>query len=595
LNKPFLILFTFFSSYRSVIDRLTLLVILLALTSCGGTSKVTSRKYDGLNNSELSDKQNQKIQVLFFDGLKENALENYDRAENNFLSIIKIDKKHAASFYHLALIYELKQDYERALGCAKQAAQIDSHNEWYRLVLAGIYELNAEYSEASKLYEEITTTNPKNIDAYYYWINSLAAEGNWKDMIKVMNLLEGEMGFSEELAMERKKLYLRQGDVNGAINEVEGILEQDPNNTKYLNLLAELYQKKGEPENALKIFDKIVFLRPNDPYVHLSLSDHYKNLGNEEKSREELRLAYKNPDLGVDAKVRILLGYFTLEGIKEGKTAEAFELGKVITDVHPEDAKSHSVYGDLLYRLDSSKLALFHYRKAISLDESKFVLWTQVLILESEQQDFESMYSDATKAIELFPAQPSFYLFKGISAIQKKKYEEGIKALNSGKDLVYDNNQMLAQFYSTLGDSYYKMENHLASDSAYDKSLEYDRDNVYVLNNYSYYLSLRKKNLVKAEAMSKRSNELSPRSPSFADTYGWILYQEGKYDEAKLWLENAIDYGAGKNGVILEHYGDILYKLDDFEGAKQQWIKAKQTKQGSELLDQKIKTGKLID
>lgn len=595
MNKPFLILFTFFSSYRIVIDRLTLLVILLALTSCGGTSKVTSRKYDGLNNSELSDKQNQKIQVLFFDGLKENALENYDRAENNFLSIIKIDKKHAASFYHLALIYELKQDYERALGCAKQAAQIDSHNEWYRLVLAGIYELNAEYSEASKLYEEITTTNPKNIDAYYYWINSLAAEGNWKDMIKVMNLLEGEMGFSEELAMERKKLYLRQGDVNGAINEVEGILEQDPNNTKYLNLLAELYQKKGEPENALKIFDKIVFLRPNDPYVHLSLSDHYKNLGNEEKSREELRLAYKNPDLGVDAKVRILLGYFTLEGIKEGKTAEAFELGKVITDVHPEDAKSHSVYGDLLYRLDSSKLALFHYRKAISLDESKFVLWTQVLILESEQQDFESMYSDATKAIELFPAQPSFYLFKGISAIQKKKYEEGIKALNSGKDLVYDNNQMLAQFYSTLGDSYYKMENHLASDSAYDKSLEYDRDNVYVLNNYSYYLSLRKKNLVKAEAMSKRSNELSPRSPSFADTYGWILYQEGKYDEAKLWLENAIDYGAGKNGVILEHYGDILYKLDDFEGAKQQWIKAKQTKQGSELLDQKIKTGKLID
>ena len=95
--------------------------------------------------------------------------------------------------------------------------------------------------------------------------------------------------------------------------------------------------------------------------------------------------------------------------------------------------------------------------------------------------------------------------------------------------------------------------------------------------------------------MSKRSNELSPRSPSFADTYGWILYQEGKYDEAKIWLENAIDYGADKNGVILEHYGDILYQLDDFEEAKKQWMKAKQTKQGSEFLDQKINTGKLND
>ena len=42
------------------------------------------------------------------------------------------------------------------------------------------------------------------------------------------------MGFSEELALERKKLYLREGDVDGAIKEVEGILEHDPNNTKYL-------------------------------------------------------------------------------------------------------------------------------------------------------------------------------------------------------------------------------------------------------------------------------------------------------------------------------------------------------------------------
>ena len=59
-----------------------------------------------------------------------------------------------------ALINELKQDYESALTYAKQAAQIDSENEWYRLVLAGMHEVNAEYSEASKLYEQITTKHP---------------------------------------------------------------------------------------------------------------------------------------------------------------------------------------------------------------------------------------------------------------------------------------------------------------------------------------------------------------------------------------------------------------------------------------------------
>ncbi|MBL4651419.1 MAG: tetratricopeptide repeat protein [Flavobacteriales bacterium] len=574
---------------------LFIIITIVVLSSCGGSSKVVMNTTDGLNNSALSAKQNQKIQTLFFEGLKENALENYDRAENYFNDIIKIDKNHATALYHLALIKELKQDYENALIFAKRAAQIDPDNEWYKLILAGMYEVNLEYEEASKLYEQITTNNPKNIDAYYYWINTLAAEGKWKEMIGVMNLLEGQMGFSEELAMEREKLYLRGGDVDGAIQEVEGILEQDPKNSKYLNLLAELYQKKGDPDRALEIFNQIIAINPNDPYVHLSLSDYYKSLGETEKSREELLRAFEIPELSIDAKVRILLGYFTLNGVKPDKKKEAFQLGKVITDVHPEEAKAHSVYGDLLYRLDSNKLALSHYRKAIELDNSKFVLWNQVLILESEQQDFKSLYEDATKAIELFPAQPTFYLFKGIAAVQKNKYEEGIEALNTGKDLVYDNNQMLAQFYSTLGDSYYKMQNHAASDSAFDKSLEYDPNNVYVLNNYSYYLSLRKENLEKAEVMSKRSNEISPRSPSFADTYGWILYQEGKYEDAKLWIENAIDYGAEKNGVILEHYGDVLYQLGDVEGAKKQWIKAAQTKQSSELLDQKIETGKLVE
>jgi tetratricopeptide (TPR) repeat protein len=574
---------------------LFILFITVLLSACGGGSKVITGTTDGLYNSQLSDKDNKRIQTLFFEGLKENALENYEHAEKCFLAIIKIDKNHGASLYHLALIMELKQDNEAALSYAKLAALIDPNNEWYLLVLAGMYEVNLEYSEASTLYQQITTKNPKNVDAYYYWINTLAAEGKWREMIEVMDLLEGQMGFSEELSMEKEKLYLRGGDVDGAIGEVEGILEKDPKNSKYLNVLAELYQKKGDSEKALVLFDQIIALNPNDPYVHLSLSDYYKDLGEKEKAAKELQLAFENPELGIDPKVRILLGYFTLEGIKEDKKEEAFQLGHAITQTHPEEAKAHSVYGDLLYRIDSNQLALVHYKKAIEFDDSKFVLWSQILILESEQQDFTLMYTDANKAIELFPAQPTFYLFKGIAAVQKKKYEEGIAALNTGKELVYDNNQMLAQFYSTLGDSYYKMKDNAASDSAYDKSLEYDPNNVYVLNNYSYYLSLRKENLGKAEEMSKRSNDIAPRSPSFADTYGWILYQEGKYDDAKLWLENAIDYGAAKNGVILEHYGDILYKLGDIEGANNQWKNAKETNQGSEFLDQKIESGKLVE
>ena len=95
-------------------------------------------------------------------------------------------------------------------------------------------------------------------------------------------------------------------------------------------------------------------------------------------------------------------------------------------------------------------------------------------------------------------------------------------------------------------------------------TLEINPKDTYVLNNYSYYLSLRNMDLDKAEAMSRKANELDPNNGNSQDTYAWILYASKKYTEAKEWIEKAILNGGEKNAVILEHYGDILFKLGDF-------------------------------
>ena len=85
-------------------------------------------------------------------------------------------------------------------------------------------------------------------------------------------------------------------------------------------------------------------------------------------------------------------------------------------------------------------------------------------------------------------------------------------------------------------------------------------ENVVVLNNYSYYLSLREKDLEKAERMSKQCVELSPNQSTYQDTYGWVLYKLKRFNEAEEWLKKAVE-GGGKSHVIIEHYGDVLYQL----------------------------------
>ena len=69
--------------------------------------------------------------------------------------------------------------------------------------------------------------------------------------------------------------------------------------------------------------------------------------------------------------------------------------------------------------------------------------------------------------------------------------------------------------------------------------------------------------------------ELTKKKPnaSFLDTYAWILYKLGEYEQAKVEIEKAIAIQAN-NPVLLDHYGDILYRLGFLTDAKSEWKKA---------------------
>ena len=95
--------------------------------------------------------------------------------------------------------------------------------------------------------------------------------------------------------------------------------------------------------------------------------------------------------------------------------------------------------------------------------------------------------------------------------------------------------------------------------------------------------------------MSKKTLQLQPDSKSFLDTYGWILYQQGKYTEAKDYIEKAIKAGGQEDGTLYEHLGDIYYKLNEVDKAKENWKKAKEKGEDSPLLNKKMNEGKLYE
>ena len=116
---------------------------------------------------------------------------------------------------------------------------------------------------------------------------------------------------------------------------------------------------------------------------------------------------------------------------------------------------------------------------------------------------------------------------------------------------------------SIIGDTQYHMGRERKAYKTYEQALKLDPEYCPVLNNYAYFLCLRKCRLRKAEKMSLITVTKEPDNPTYLDTYGWILYLRGKAEKAKPVFKHAMLYGGKDSAVVLMHYSLVLEKLGE--------------------------------
>ena len=528
-----------------------------------------------------------KNRETYYEASKQKILGNYDKAIELFLKCIEEDKDDAAAMFELASVYTEQGKVTEALPYAEKAVELDPVNKWYKVLLIRLYQAQGNYAGAGKIIDQLLTAEPDNIEYIQDEALNYIYNGDYKNAVKSYDILEQKLGINEDISIQKEKIYIMMGKPEKAIEEIQKLSSAFPDESRYLEMLAELYMTGGMYEQALEIYNQILKIDPENPYINISLSDYYRKMGDKAKSFEYLKAGFANPNLDIDTKVSILLAYYSVTELYNSYKAEAFELAGILVATHPNDPKSHSIYADFLVQDKQYEEARQSFRKVISIDSTKYLIWEQLLFVEAELGDNPAMISESKRALELFPDQPMLYMFAGASSFQLKDYESAARYFKNGANFVVFNDKMLAQFYSYLGDTYFQLKDHEKSDEAYEKVLKIEPDNVLVLNNYAYYLSLRGVNLEKAEQMAKRAVELEPANSSYLDTYGWVLFKLGRYKEAEEWIDKALQ-GGEESAVVIEHYGDVLWKLNEKKEAVNYWEKARKAGEGSEFLEKKV-------
>lgn len=557
-----------------------------------GSGALAQRKDKAVKG--LGVEQERKLSETFFEASRQKMLGNLKEAAVLFHDCIKIDPQHAASHYELANILYKSEELTDALPFARKARQLDSENEWYMLFEADILMNLGDVPNAILLYQRLIKSYPDKPEYTYELANAYLFAGKLDEAIRIYDQIEQKLGVTEEISIQKEKLYLELDKLDKAVAELEKLISAFPTEQRYMGMLAEVYVANDREDKAFEVYERMLANDADDPILHLNLAEYYKRKGDFDRSFTELKTAFAHPDLNIDQKIQVLMSYYMLTEKDKRLVPQAFELLDLTTQAHPQDPKGFAMQADFLYRERKLEEARESFYRTIKLDSGRFAVWSQLIQVSYELGDHDAMLNDSETALELFPNQGIFYLFKGMAHNQKGEHSEAVDILSEGELFVKAEAFLHVQLLSLLGDSYNSLGKFAESDKAFEKALGREPTNPLILNNYSYFLSLRKDRLDRAEEMSKRSNLLQRNEPSYQDTYAWIRYQQGEYADALTWIDKAIANGGECSGTIVEHRGDILFRLGRQSEALEAWKKAKELGDHSDALDSKISTGKMV-
>ena len=537
---------------------------------------------NAVDSISVSGKNTVSFETYYYEALKEKVKGNFGKAVELLRLSLRYQPDNADVQFEISINYKSLKDYRQAILYGENAVRFKPKQKWYWLNIADLYSLVGDNENAERCYSKLSELDSEFIPEY---VRSIARAGDTKLALEKVNMFLKNKETEELLILKRDLLIANKLNPEAIILTAE-LIEMYPHNSNYYFEISDLLISENKIEEAEEYVKKGLLKTPDSPVL---IRQEFKILmlnSDFDSAFEILNQAFENPRFDFNEKLSFVIEFVNNDAEHKETARLIKSLENWVEDTH--EVKIYPIIGNLYKIEGDKKMALSTFRKGFEAGYTDFSGLIDMLVLEQELAEYQLLANDSKKMLELYPSQPILFLFNGFATNQLSEYNESITTLEEGVGYVINNDKLKAEFHSMIADDYYRLNKLDKCFAEFDKAIKYDPENILLLNNYSYYLSENNLHLDKALVMIKQVVEEESNNPTYLDTMAWVYYKQGNYDEAKSVLKQALKHGGDESSDILEHYGDVLFRLEKVSQAVKQWKKAYKLNNGSIELKEKI-------
>lgn len=528
----------------------------------------------------VSAETQRRFDFVYLEALRLQSDNKITDAFNLFRYCEALDSTAAEVKYALAPFYFAMRMDSIAFAYLKEATRLEPDNYWFGSQLAELYTQKSRYKEAVTEYERLKAQFPKREEPIYQLLELYPLTDQTEKAITLLTGLEQEQGKSEEISMQKVRLLLYESKSDEAVREARSLAEAYPLELRYKNILADLLVSIGKEKEGKEIYRSVLAEDPTDEQARVGLINYYEIISDSTGYVSEVEKLLHDPSVSDETRGKILAHL-----IQAGKTSpidstRVLQLFDYVVETGIEDTDLLMLYAQYLLSRNLKAKATPVLERILADDPSNMLVRRQLLMDAITAQNLShaiDLCIPLTKEAPQTNEDLIYHYYLTAVYYQQDRYEEALRtAQNALQHLPADTNPtLLSDIYAVSGDLFHQLKRDDEAYAAYDSSLVYNPLNIGTLNNYAYYLSIHPKgDLEKAEAMSRKTIEREPNNATYLDTYAWILFKQKRTEEARTYIDRAIEQDGEESPDLLDHAGDIYHALGLKKEAQAYWQKA---------------------